>query len=347
MALIPMEASGDLTINMALQGSLALDEQPPLPPTMTWQGTPVKSIKRESDYRSCVITQKPQGSSRSRTGSLEIKRIVEVAPNSPYRASVPPARSLPQHLTEHKSITVHASDFLKHRGDIEMLRACEIQPDAEAPDKPEVSAEPWIYRDPWKGIENPERNRKYFDDAHLNQIWLPPSPKKEKRAQSEASTRLPSPISAACREAPDFSSLPRRPAHRSSHRHQSPQDQERQRLGSRPPSAHSSSTATSSNSDCLQTPRSARDTSLPPMDPSQTRRAASCGAGRAQNPLPVRQQRRASSRSPRDQESISGCGGDARQERHKETDVLPRRAGSQGRPPRPIGATKAKPSHWR
>lgn len=348
-----MEIVGAMSNNMPLQ---AERKQPPALSKMTWESTPLKSTKRESGYRSSVIEKKLQGNSRLRTESqgLELKRVVEVGPNSPYtHHDTSRATSLPRHLNGYASITVRASDFIKYRKDLAMLRACQIQPGVytkESEDIEEAPA-PWIDRDPWRGIENPEKTRKNFDDAGLDQVWFPPSPKKE--SESEASTRLPSPMSAVWRETPDFPTLLRCPLGESSPRPQSCPDRKIRRAGSlRPPSARSNSkeststceSASSGDSDNQHAVRSARGKSLPPVAPPQTRRTSAYGTGRAtpDNSSHTKQRPQQPSRSPREHENH---GQPEILPRHPSKEHTPRRASSRGRPPRPGSA--AKPSHWR
>lgn len=341
-----MGATGDeLSITMALQSdSEHCWQQPPsLPPSLPWQGTPMKSTNRHSGYRSCVIEQKPQGSSRSRTGSrgLELKRVVEVAPNSPYHTSTPRAASAPRSFDGCKSITVRASDFIKYRDNPSMLRSCKIQPNEAATDgQQKEQPEPWVYRDPWKNVENPEHTRTHFDDAHLNQKWFPPSPPKE---CSEKEILAPT-QDAVWQEAPEFSSMLRNSRPRSTSR-------ELKRAGSRPLSACSTCDgSTSSNSDGMRTPRSARGPMapmLPHVEPSQNKRTTSSGPRRASpdSSLTGKKPPPHSSRSPRDHSSNPAHSRNVSQDGHRELETLPLRASSRGRPPRPVSGSK--PSHWR
>jgi hypothetical protein len=345
-----MEAiGGDLSISVALQSdSEHCGQKPPSPPRMTWQGTPMKSTNRHSGYRSCVIEQKPQGNSRSHLGSrgLELKRVVEVTPNSPYHKVSPRAHSAPRNFVGGcKSITVHASDFIKFRDNPSMLQSCKIEPTCAetAVPKGANSPEPWIHRDPWKNVENPELSRRHFDDAHLNQKWFPPSPKKES-PEATISPQTSLQQHPVWQEAPEFSTLLRSSRPRSTSR-------EFKRLGSRPLSACSTCDgSTSSNSDGVRTPRSARGSMLPPVDPSSNKRTSSCGPRRAspEGSLTSRKLPPHSSRSPRDQIDTSARSRDVSKESHREVDALPSSASSRGRPPRPAStASTAKPTHWR
>jgi len=370
---------------MALEGGEIVHCYPPSPgsrPKIPWEGTPMRSTKRESSYCSRVIERNPQGSSRSRSGSrgLELKRVFEVAPHSPsHRASSERATSLPRQLMREcdgvRSITVHASDFLKYKGNLAMLQACKIEPLEREMEKMQVEKkpEPWVAHDPWKGMENPILRREP-DYAHMNAVWFPPSPKKEEN-ESQASTRSGSPMSAASREATELPNFMRNTRSGSrSRQHRPPLDQDRKRLVSRQPSARSASkestcdsVASSSSSDGRRTPRSARGQSLPPVNLSQSRRAPSCGSARG-NP---KQFPRHSSRSPRENEIMSSRSvdegvdiamestvgdlhlylkaktpyPDVSQDSHQEVDAVAPRASSRGRPPRPVSA--AKPGRWR
>lgn len=179
----------------------AEDGSDELNPGLGWKNTPERKQQREMGYR-CRVTEKVESESsapRSGSATLELKRIVEVAP-SPSRPSAvvgspcrPRARSVPRHP---HSITVSASDFKKYGCNFAQLRRHQItQPLTQAqPESSKKKADVFVPYDAWKAVGIHELTRlaeSRIDWACVNQVWYPP--KSELGAQSQESTRPPSP----------------------------------------------------------------------------------------------------------------------------------------------------------
>lgn len=85
-----------------------------------------------------------------------------------------------------EKIVVREQDFRRCGGDLNKLRQCQVPPWQEPPRSPswrdefEQSCRASVeYRDPWHGLDNPERNREVYEsDITVNQIWIDRSPEK-------------------------------------------------------------------------------------------------------------------------------------------------------------------------
>jgi len=93
-----------------------------------------------------------------------------------------------------EKIVVREQDFRRCGGDLNKLRQCQVPPWQEPARRPqswrdefEQSCRATVeYRDPWQGLENPERTREVYEsDITINQIWVDRSPEKPRTLTEE------------------------------------------------------------------------------------------------------------------------------------------------------------------